>query len=627
MKKYVIAALCVLLAGVGAMPVRAEATASEEGKVYWGYCSPSITVNAYNGVGYELGKEWDVEAAIAVSEGMNRLLEGRKIYKLKVGVAALEAKGVTLFVRTAEGRTLWSKQTDLKWGWTEVVLDEPVVVPAGKGLLVGYDCHQGPDEYVVATDAYGSSSATAKKNGLLMTVQGDDLVSYSTLGNLCLLFETDGKPADFDCVASLLHAGAYCPYAPQGGTVDAILKFHNEGFRSISNVTLGCTFNGEPQPDIVTSFKRSAKACSEGDLNLKLTPAASGEYVFTLKEVEGQPVEVSPMAMSVGVYKADEALPRRVLLEEFTSQSCGNCPAGNTAMHDAFKGLEDRAVVVAHHAGYGDDIFSIEESDRYTYFYNSDRTFAPAMMMDRSLVTALCTNYSPVFNPNYLTAEIFQERMNEPAVVSVNVKAEYDEASRLLKVQASGHAIAPLVGERVGLHVFLLESGYEEYQANAKNYVHNDFVRAVLTGLTGDPIVLNDQNDWWKEYTYNVPETYASIDASHSVTTAHPEQMRVVAFVAPFDPVYTDYCQVLNANQTRSLNDEAGHVGISSAGADGGHVFVRGGRVFSEGSAVVAGVVDMQGASRRNEGLQRGVYVVKLRMADGQTSVRKVVVE
>ena len=592
------------------------------GRVLYSYCSSDAAVTAKSGIGSNTDDDVKVTTAIRLSEGMMGLLKGRNIYSLKVGIAA-DADDATVFIRKEDGTILWQITKALELGWNDVVLENPLVIPGDQPLYIGFSAVQHDRKYLIPV-----AKETGKVNGLFLSANGEPLTEYTSMGNLCLKVEVDGNESEFGYVASMLKAYSTKPYLLEGkeAATDMTIYFLNEGENSISKIKLGRKLNDKELSDTICTFKRRLRANSLGELTLKVAPTESGNYTFTLKEIEKTPVSVKPIMAGVTIYKAEDAIKRVVLIEEFTSQSCGNCPAGQKALHKVISGNEDRVALVLHHSGYEPDIFTKQESVNYCYFYNTT-TYAPAMMIDRTHLSDYDTDGvgSLVFDPRNFGESTFTKELALPALVSVDINCSYDEASRKLTVIVSGNKTVDLVGDHVGVTVFLLESNYIGYQhgnGGGSEFEHNNFLRAVLSDQTGDVISFAANGTYSKRYEYKMPETYVSTTGKK--TEAHPENMSIVAFVSNFDTVYPDNCFVLNANKTTSLN--AGETGLKSEKAIEKSLpaFAKEGKVYVCGEYEDLKVYNLQGMEIRNEDLKPGVYIVKIIGSDKKEYVRKV---
>lgn len=85
----------------------------------------------------------------------------------------------------------------------------------------------------------------------------------------------------------------------------------------------------------------------------------------------------------------ETAAPRRVLIEEFTTEHCPNCPRAINTLEQCFEhGYGDSMAVMAHHVGYHEDWLTVEADNELLWFYDptgASGTYAPAVMLDRTV--------------------------------------------------------------------------------------------------------------------------------------------------------------------------------------------------------------------------------------------------
>ena len=93
---------------------------------------------------------------------------------------------------------------------------------------------------------------------------------------------------------------------------------------------------------------------------------------------------------------------RILLLEEFTTEKCPNCPGAAEKIHNLLYGpdnLERQVAVVCHHAGYNTDGFTTSTDLAYEWFYNNEgSTYAPALMYNRTPQTTTSEGTSTGLN-------------------------------------------------------------------------------------------------------------------------------------------------------------------------------------------------------------------------------------
>lgn len=328
-----------------------------------------------------------------------------------------------------------------------------------------------------------------------------------------------------------------------------------------------------------------------------------------------------------GYQTAASQTERTVLLEEFTSQSCGNCPFAQEILHEKIKDYADNIAVIAHHSGFTPDIFSVRESWDLCWFYNAKSTYAPAIMLDRN--AALGGNdATPVFHPDLLTAADIEAALAAPAEITINIESEYNPGSRRATVTVWGNATQQFDCDSPALTVMITESGYTAAQNGAdKDFVHNNFVRAVLSEETlGDPIVLDSENGFRKQYTYTIPLSYKAYDPATGEKTgekteAHPDMMEVVAFVANADSNNQTNCRVANAAKVKLGESKVSAV---QTAIDKYTVGTDDRRIVLQGRYRSYDIYSITGSKVQNGSLPRGIYLVKVTDNEGRTATHKV---
>lgn len=212
-------------------------------------------------------------------------------------------------------------------------------------------------------------------------------------------------------------------------------------------------------------------------------------------------------------YIEEEAveITRNVLLEEFTGQTCTNCPDA----HRVIKALEDQygdnLIVVSIHAGF----FGIEapgglmqkEGDVY-----ADRwgiVAYPAGVVDR---TGSAMGYG-----DFATA--VRDEMGKTTTLEMALEAQFSDDKKSVEVFTTLVSPLPLTGS---LQLWLVEDDIVAPQIDNGNiimdYVHNNVFRGCVNGIWGEAIPL-PQNE--VKYTSNVMELNEDWV---------PENLRVVGF-------------------------------------------------------------------------------------------------
>lgn len=241
------------------------------------------------------------------------------------------------------------------------------------------------------------------------------------------------------------------------------------------------------------------------------------------------------------------------LLEEFTTENCGNCPYAAEQIEKAIEtaSLGEKVIQVCHHVGYYTDWLTIPASKTYKWFYNQGgSTYAPACMLDRGLKYHE-TETTPVFLPGYYSDLLyyFKQSVNVPAYVQVKPTLAYDKGTRKLTIQVACEKSAAFDGQCPSprLNLFIAEDSIKsKNQAAAPNMIHRHVMRAILSDGWGDAITWGADSKFNKTYELTLDEAWKDKD------------IEVVAFVSEYDSKDVNKCCVFNTSRARLGNVLAG---------------------------------------------------------------------
>ena len=356
---------------------------------------------------------------------------------------------------------------------------------------------------------------------------------------------------------------------------------------------------------------------------------------------------------SVNIYDASNSVPRTVLLENFTTASCGNCPGAHTRVQNAIGTTYTNNVIwVAHHSGYGTDALTMDLDETMEVFFNEGgSTYAPAIMLDRTYwgneaFTLYSGEYSPgpAFLPQNDVADALALATSQPAFVTVNLSGlNYNSSTRALSVTVSGNVTDNLGTSDARLNVWLIEDGlladdgtgvgHGPSQSGASGtFYHNHVIRENLSGDDwgeANVVTATSGSNYTKTYTTTVSNNY---DAS---------KCYIVAFVSNGNHSNVNDCRVYNAGKSAYITNEQPGPGPQPQGIDDvnamnvklypnpttGNLYIEvEGLQKVEVIDAVGRIVMTQttGNSINMSNLANGVYTVRV-MANGTTAVKKVV--
>lgn len=258
-------------------------------------------------------------------------------------------------------------------------------------------------------------------------------------------------------------------------------------------------------------------------------PAANSKETITYTFADGSESRVVTVHYNYGTSGGDipSSFPKKHLIEEFTGQDCGYCPAGMDAI-SAFMKNDDSWVLILHHYGFSPDKFSVAGSQTITSKLGVNG--APSSAIDRK-ATKSQAGTAIVFHPGYLPT-VNKQQFETTTYASVEIANSYDAASRKLNVHVSG-ALAKSDYPTLKLTVLVKESGMVDYQQDYyatfegwEEFRHANAVRAYLTSATGNAISVDETRHYAADLSVTLKDGWV------------PENCMVVAFLTEdFKPV------------------------------------------------------------------------------------------
>lgn len=281
--------------------------------------------------------------------------------------------------------------------------------------------------------------------------------------------------------------------------------------------------------------------------NIPLAFSANGHYpiTVTVSNPNGYSDNTADNSIIHNVIVNKSFVPRRILLEHFTTERCPNCPAAMSNLSIWMSTRQD-VVWVAHHAGYYTDQFTLPASESLLVFFNANGgTYAPAIMLDRTYLSP-DGNPGPVFFPNTdYTAALIDRMRSTNSFVTVNIEGRYDSSIRKLYVTVSGEFVGDVFGDDLKLSVFLTEDNITSTNQSGYTgtYTHQNLLRAVLSeSYQGDSGVVGNGEmglSFSKTYEYTINPAWVI------------DNLNVIAFVNNWHPTNVNNRNVLNATKKR----------------------------------------------------------------------------
>ena len=565
-----------------------------------------------------------MDGAMQLPSSCMERLAGSKLTRIRVAFAdtLTDQENAVFLSYDLDGVPFYTQPVDkFDAGWNDVVLEVPYEITGARGLYVGFSCKSRG--YVVSFDGEES-------NGM------GDWFAFSQLDsespswhhetgsgslNIQAVVEGDNLPQDALSVVSVRIAKC----VPVGEAVPVDVVVRNMGANTVESVTLDCTMKDGTQ-----SFELTGLAIpSNGLQRLSLDDFVVGyngisDFSVAITAVNGYPNTYEEEAyVAENLLCRAEYANRMILLEQFSTAICANCPTAHSTLRRAME-KQGNVIWVTHHSGFGTDDYSIPASQDYLYFFGSEPSYAPAMMLDRTNFYRYGADIAsgPAFEVGTeIVPRLLEEENNAPAYVTVSIASSFDAESRRLEVEVSGGIpskdAGKLSGDDIRLNLYLVEDSLRGMQMGLFNTVYEDYhhdnvLREVLTGVWGDAVTFDSEGNYASlPYVFVLPEGW------------QPENMRIVAFLANADLEVPNNCAVYNAAQVRLGGSSAGNVAIDEVPALPGQPRIRrwgdvleveGGEGQAEVYAVSGSLVKVfpSASGMDISGLAPGVYVLRL---------------
>ena len=513
----------------------------------------------------------NMQQAIEIPHVYSQRLRGAKITRVRVAVAGdLSEQSNYLFVSEGEMKNTefdYKQSIDrINKGWNEIVLNEPYVIGGNDKLFVGFKIRSTGE--VLSMDGRLNNDLG---NWIRITEHEDDASSgwlHQDGGNMNIEVCVEGENLPQNDVK--LESMEARKYAPKSGTAPLSLIVKNNGAQVVESLDVKISVD-EQEVDVRTIDGLAIESGDFAVVNVgKIVFPGTGLHNLSMEIVKVNGVddeyEADNKAEKLNINCKADYVNRVVLLEHFSTMKCPNCPYAHLKM-EAFLPYKTNFVHVTHHTGFGTDNLTVEESQKYEFFYSDgaqSKVYAPAAMLDRTNLSKYGANdgdastLGPAFAINRESFNMLVDKqLSTPAYIAVDLMKEYDPNTRKLTVNVKGaiptdKALKYIDTKNTRLNIFLTEDGIEGVQKGAddpKHFIHDHALRVVLTDVWGDVMTFDNRAFVSQTYEYTVP---ADFDA---------EKMNIVAFLSTYNlsqpnssEVYNTACLSLTGSQTSGID-------------------------------------------------------------------------
>lgn len=547
-----------------------------------GYCYGEISEEGFSKVG-----KATVEGAIVLPGELLASYAGATVTGIRIGLVTANGVGnLSGWVRESlEGDNLDSGEIESAAdGWNEVSLAGGIMLD-GSPLVAGFSFTQ--EKAVKCLSIVGEDYEGGRwvaKNGKWEQAKKRGVLSIE------LVVTSESLPSTDLSVVSL--SGPDMPVRA-GEDMEFNVRVRNVALSDINGFDVEYSVAGMEtwriHEDVTLAYGEMVEATFTLDASGLEPDKAHLMEVRVICEGDDS-VENNVAQCPVGVYT--QSLERRVLVEEFTTELCGNCPrAINTLRQCEENGYGERMSLVAHHVGYYTDWLTMPGDEEYLWFYDpagESGTFAPAVMLDR---TALSGEAVPVSSIGYYSdfEPVLANATEVPAFVSLDVSGECDGDSSSeidISVEIERLQVFEAVSPSPRLTVYIVEDGIPHHSQagiTSDTFTHSHVLRRNVTDIWGVPVTWDGDRS---VMSFTVP-----VESGWN-----PENIGIVAFIHDYNPDDVTDCRVHNSSVAHIGNSgvhaisapdvetESWHTlsGMCVGKPDNG-LFVRK-RVFSDGS-------------------------------------------
>ncbi|MDA9017799.1 Omp28 family outer membrane lipoprotein [bacterium] len=222
-------------------------------------------------------------------------------------------------------------------------------------------------------------------------------------------------------------------------------------------------------------------------------------YSFNSCDVIEEPFlieqEVVSDSCEAFIFPTQENYVKKVLLEDYTGHTCGNCPRAAEKADELKETYQNQLVVMAVHAGWFSNSsnsyptdFTTDVGDSWNEHFGNSQAGNPNGMINRIEFPS-----SHIFQYTQWEEKI-GEQLEEDPTVGLQIKSSYDSLLNLICIDVQTKILSSLSNE-INITVVLLEnkiiSKQTDYAAEndyIEDYEHKHVLRKGLNGAWGEPI-------------------------------------------------------------------------------------------------------------------------------------------
>ena len=318
----------------------------------------------------------DNKAAIFLTPDMMKGYVGKKIVGMRVGLCAAVGSS-RFFIMGATGSVSQPSLGDeitsqdvasTSTGWNEITLSTPVEITSGQGYFVGYDYTQKNTKsgQYYTDDCYPFSCVEEGNSDNALWIytnipassggSGEGWYGFTTNGNnlsVQLLVEGtfaqyDVTPSDFGTITGSINKN-----------VNIEVSFFNNSVEAVSSLDYVVTVDGVAGEEQHVAISPAVATGNNGLFKISV-PCGSVDAKKNVKieitKVNGHDNEAEDKVAEGTVGVSSTLFERNMVIEEFTTEKCPNCPRVAGYLHDYLETADlSKVYAVCHHSAYYTD--------------------------------------------------------------------------------------------------------------------------------------------------------------------------------------------------------------------------------------------------------------------------------
>lgn len=513
------------------------------------YCNGEMA----SSTNYKVTERGWLDCALRLPASALAAYDGGQIDGVRAAIVKrLNTDSLVVWVRTSlDGPNLAEKlirrsgtTPTLQQGWNEVLFDTPYQLDnVDNDLFVGFSIFQKTGQEIISQvqPIVPGSSYYRFSGGQWKDISATGVVSVEALmGGDKLPVHDMG-----------IMVGTICPSPTTSSTaMQATLFVHNFGTQTLSGYSVQFDHDGTTVAPV--SMTQTIEPGQTLESQVIFEPGVeTDEHTVWTATITGLTEADDEVAANNSVQPTYGFL-RNVLIEEFTTERCPNCPRVAELLHEMLskKAYADRVYAVTHHAGYYTDSYTLDaDYDYLGFYYAISGTFAPALMMNRRPIYPNYYNTSQL-NTVFLPGSVEQvegyadTELRRGADVMLDLALTYNEDSTSVTVNVGARKNSNYTTANPYLNVYLLENDiYTRNQSGSGGEFYHQHVKRQYNSSWGSPVNW-DGNDFSYTYTFDLESGW------------NKDNMEVLAFIYNYGSSYAnrevDNCVRLKLKDAKS---------------------------------------------------------------------------